>query len=70
MKTDKAIAATFINMTYRQVIMKRGIPFSIDLPAEIKTIDTIAQMEEIRDYIANGLIHKAHVITCPFFSYT
>lgn len=34
-------ASAFINMTYRQVIMKRGIPFSVELPKEIKTLDTM-----------------------------
>lgn len=37
--------STFINMTYRQVIMKKGIPFSIELPPEIKTLDTMTENE-------------------------
>lgn len=38
-------ASAFINMTYRQVIMKRGIPFSVELPAEIKTLDSLTDAE-------------------------
>ncbi len=37
--------SAFINMTYRQVIMKRGIPFSVELPAEPKTLDTMTDEE-------------------------
>ena len=37
--------SAFINMTYRQVIMKRGIPFSVELPSEIKTLDTMTDAE-------------------------
>ena len=38
-------ASAFINMTYRQVIMKRGIPFSVELPSGIKTLDTMTDAE-------------------------
>ena len=38
-------ASAFINMTYRQVIMKRGIPFSVELPSGIKTHDTMTDAE-------------------------
>lgn len=38
-------ASAFINMTYRQVIMKRGIPFSVELPSEIETLDTMSDKE-------------------------
>lgn len=37
--------SAFINMAYRQVIMKRGIPFSVELPSGIKTLDTMADEE-------------------------
>ena len=37
--------SAFINMTYRQVIMKRGIPFSVELPTEFKTLDTMTDAE-------------------------
>ena len=38
-------ASAFINMTYRQVIMKRGIPFSVELPSGIETLDTMTDEE-------------------------
>ena len=37
--------SAFINMTYRQVIMKRGIPFSVELLSGIKTLDTMTDAE-------------------------
>ena len=37
--------SAFINMTYRQLIMKRGIPFSVELPSGIKTLDTMTDAE-------------------------
>lgn len=37
--------SAFINMTYRQVIMKKGIPFSVELPTEIRTLDTMDRVE-------------------------
>ena len=37
--------SAFINMTYRQVIMKRGIPFSVELPSGIETLDTMTDAE-------------------------
>lgn len=46
--------SAFINMTYRQVIMKRGIPFSVELPAEIKTLDTMTA-DEFDEMMQNGL---------------
>lgn len=38
-------ASAFINMAYRQVIMRRGIPFSVALPVGIKTLDAMADAE-------------------------
>ena len=46
--------SAFINMTYRQVIMKRGIPFSVELPAEIKTLDNMTD-EEFDEMMQTGL---------------
>lgn len=46
--------SAFINMTYRQVIMKRGIPFSVELPAEIKTLDTMTN-EDFDEMMETGL---------------
>ena len=37
--------SAFINRIYRQVIMKRGIPFSVELPSGIKTLDTMTDAE-------------------------
>ena len=38
-------ASAFINMTYRQVIMHRGIPYDILIPTEIQTRDTMTEIE-------------------------
>ncbi len=38
-------ALAFINMTYRQVILKKGIPFHVALPSGIKTRDTMTDAE-------------------------
>lgn len=46
--------SSFINMTYRQVIMKRGIPFSVELPSGIKTLDTMTG-EEFDEMMQAGL---------------
>ena len=35
--------SVFINMTYRQVIMRDGVPFSLDIPDKIVTRDSITQ---------------------------
>ena len=40
--------STFVNMAYRQVILRQGIPFAVELPAEsaeIKTRDTMSDAE-------------------------
>ncbi|MDO4976812.1 MAG: type II toxin-antitoxin system RelB/DinJ family antitoxin [Eubacteriales bacterium] len=38
-------ASAFINMTYRQVILRKGIPFDVAIPAEIQTRDTMSDAE-------------------------
>ena len=38
-------ASAFINMTYRQVILRRGIPFDVSIPADLQTRDTMSDME-------------------------
>lgn len=38
-------ASAFINMSYRQVILRQGIPFAVELPAAIKTRDTMTDAE-------------------------
>lgn len=47
-------ASAFINMTYRQVIMKRGIPFAVELPVGMKTLDTMTG-EEFDEMMQSGL---------------
>lgn len=47
-------ASAFINMTYRQVILKKGIPFPVELPSGIKTRDTMTN-EEFDEMMQNGL---------------
>lgn len=38
-------ASSFINMTYRQVILRNGIPFSVTVPQEPRTRDTMTDAE-------------------------
>ena len=35
----------FIDMTYRQVIMRDGVPFSLDIPDKLITRDTLTKVE-------------------------
>ena len=37
--------SVFIDMTYRQVIMRDGVPFSIDIPDKLITRDTLTKVE-------------------------
>ena len=37
--------SVFIGMTYRQVIMRDGVPFSLDIPDKLVTRDSITQAE-------------------------
>ena len=37
--------SSFINMAYRQVILHRGIPFSITIPSGPKTLETLTKAE-------------------------
>lgn len=57
--------SAFINMTYRQVIMKRGIPFSVELPAEIKTLDAMAD-GEFDEMMQTGLIQAENGESVPY----
>ena len=36
--------SVFIDMTYRQVIMRDGVPFSLDIPDKLVTRDSITQV--------------------------
>lgn len=37
--------SVFIDMTYRQVIMRDGVPFSLDIPDKFATRDSIIKAE-------------------------
>ena len=37
--------SVFIDMTYRQVIMRDGVPFSLDIPDKLITRDTLTTVE-------------------------
>lgn len=37
--------SVFIDMTYRQVIMRDGVPFPLDIPNKLVTRDSITQAE-------------------------
>lgn len=37
--------SVFIDMTYRQVIMRDGVPFSLDIPDKLVARDSITQAE-------------------------
>lgn len=58
-------ASAFINMTYRQVIMKRGIPFSVELPTEIKTLDAMTD-DEFDEMMQTGLTQAKSGNSIPY----
>lgn len=37
--------SVFIDMTYRQVIMRDGVPFSLDIPDKLMTRDALSKAE-------------------------
>ena len=37
--------SVFIDMTYRQVIMRDGVPFSLDIPHNLVTKDSLSEAE-------------------------
>ena len=45
--------SVLINSLYRQIIYKRGIPFSITIPEELKTFDELTESE-----LKNKLLHS------------
>ena len=47
--------SVFIDMTYRQVIMRDGIPFSLDIPDKLAARDTITS-EEFDTMMQTGLM--------------
>ncbi len=46
--------SVFIDMTYRQVIMHDGIPFSLEIPNKLKTRDQMTDTE-FNQMMATGL---------------
>lgn len=48
-------ASSFINMTYRQVILRNGIPFDVTIPAEIQIRDSMSDVE-FDTMMATGLL--------------
>lgn len=46
--------SVFIDMTYRQVIMRDGIPFSLDIPDKLIARDTLTKTE-FDTMMQNGL---------------
>ena len=46
--------SVFIDMAYRQVIMRDGIPFSLDIPDKLITRDTLTKTE-FDTMMQNGL---------------
>ena len=47
--------SVFIDMTYRQVIMRDGVPFSLDLPDKLVTRDSLSKTE-FDTMMQNGLV--------------
>ena len=50
--------SVFIDMTYRQVIMRDGVPFSLDIPDKLVTRDSITQAE-VDTMMQTGLAQAA-----------
>lgn len=46
--------SVFIDMTYRQVIMREGVPFSVDIPDKLNTRDYLSK-EEFDSMMQTGL---------------
>ena len=46
--------SVFIDMTYRQVIMRDGVPFSVDIPDKLTTRDTLTK-EKFNAIMQEGL---------------
>ena len=46
--------SVFIDMTYRQVIMRDGVPFSVDIPDKLTTRDTLTK-EKFNIIMQEGL---------------
>lgn len=46
--------SVFIDMAYRQVIMREGVPFALDIPNKLVTRDTLTKAE-FDSMMQNGL---------------
>ena len=58
-------ASSFINMTYRQVILKRGIPFAVTIPRSLPTRDSMSD-EEFEQMISASLEQAKRGESIPF----
>lgn len=58
-------ASTFINMTYRQVILRKGIPFSVQIPSGIKNRDAMSE-REFDQMMSNGLTQAKNGEAVPY----
>lgn len=47
--------SVFIDMAYRQVIMRDGVPFSLEIPDKIVTRDTLTKAE-FDSMMQNGMV--------------
>ena len=52
--------SVFIDMTYRQVIMHDGVPFSLDIPDKLVTRDSITQAE-FDTMMQTGLVQEKKI---------
>ena len=56
--------SALINMTYRQVILRNGIPFSVTIPTELESLDTMSD-EEFDEMMQTGLMQAKAGETIP-----
>jgi addiction module RelB/DinJ family antitoxin len=54
LKTLGVSESTFIDMAYRQVVLQKGIPFTVSIPKNIRTRDTMSE-SEFHAWMAKGL---------------
>ena len=54
LKTLGLSESTFVDMAYRQLILQRGIPFSVTIPKDIPTRDTMTD-EAFNSMMATGV---------------
>ena len=56
--------SSFINMTYRQVVMRNGIPFPVTVPSVPRTLDAMTETE-FDSMIEKGLYQSMKGETLP-----